>query len=199
MPDVTPFLEPPFLEPPFLEPPFLEPPFLEPQPGTPRFTTMPSPVSELTLIGDGRSLTAVYLGAKHRHAPDVGADWVRDDDSFDEARRQLEEYFDGQRREFDLPLAPRGTKFQLQVWETLLDIPYGETTSYGAIAANLGHPNGSRAVGAANGRNPISIIVPCHRVIGASGALIGYGGGLDRKRTLLDLERQDVALFGLTQ
>ena len=97
--------------------------------------------------------------------------------------------------EVDLPLAPRGTRFQLKVWEALLDIPYGETTSYGAIAAGLGHPNGSRAVGAANGRNPISIIVPCHRVIGSGGALIGYGGGLPTKRRLLDLERQEQALF----
>ena len=156
---------------------------------------MPSPVSDLTLIGDGQSLMAVYLGAKHRHAPDAGDDWIRDDDAFDEVRTQLVEYFGGRRREFDLPLAPRGTKFQLQVWAALLEIPYGETTSYGAIAAGLGHPNGSRAVGAANGRNPISIVVPCHRVIGAGGSLVGYGGGLPRKRALLDLERQDEVLF----
>jgi methylated-DNA-[protein]-cysteine S-methyltransferase len=170
-------------------------PFREPLQVTPRYTTMPSPVSDLTLIGDGESLTAVYLGAKHRHAPEVGVDWIRDDDAFDRVRAQLEEYFDGRRRDFDLPLAPRGTRFQLKVWEALLDIPYGETTSYGAIAAGLGHPNGSRAVGAANGRNPISIIVPCHRVIGSGGALIGYGGGLPTKRRLLDLERQEQALF----
>lgn len=170
-------------------------PFREPLPGTPRFTVMPSPIGDLTLIGDGESLTAVYIGAKHRHAPPVGEGWIRDDDAFDEPRRQLEEYFDGRRREFDLPLAPTGTKFQLGVWAALWEIPYGETTSYGAIAAGLGHPNGSRAVGAANGRNPISIIVPCHRVIGAGGALVGYGGGLPTKRILLDLEQRDRALF----
>ena len=177
------------------ETPFPEPVFREPKPGTPRFTTMPSPISDLTLIGDGEALWAVYIGAKHRHAPEVGADWIRDDAAFIEVRRQLEEYFEGARREFDLLLAPTGTKFQLQVWRALLEIPYGETTSYGSIAAGLGHPNGSRAVGAANGRNPISIIVPCHRVIGAGGALVGYGGGLDCKRTLLDLERQEQTLF----
>lgn len=171
--------------------------FREPLPVTPRHAALPSPIGDLTLVGDGESLTALYIGAKHRHAPPVGAGWVRDDDAFDEPRRQLGEYFAGRRREFDLPLAPTGTKFQLAVWAALLEIPYGETTSYGSIAAGLGHPNGSRAVGAANGRNPISIVVPCHRVIGAGGALVGYGGGLPTKRVLLDLEQRDRALFTL--
>jgi len=102
--------------------------------------------------------------------------------------RQIDEYFAGSRREFDLPLAPKGTDFQQRVWRALLDIPFGETRSYGEIAAALGVPNASRAVGRANGTNPISIIVPCHRVIGASGDLVGYGGGLPVKRWLLEFE-----------
>jgi methylated-DNA-[protein]-cysteine S-methyltransferase len=110
------------------------------------------------------------------------------------AVEQLRAYFAGERFEFDLPLAPRGTLFQLQVWEALRTIPYGATTSYGAIAKAIGRPSGPRAVGMANGRNPIAIVVPCHRVIGASGALTGYGGGLDRKEWLLALEaRRSVA------
>jgi methylated-DNA-[protein]-cysteine S-methyltransferase len=117
-----------------------------------------------------------------------GADWVEDAARFEEARRQLDEYFAGHRAEFDLPLSPRGTAFQREVWAALQTIPYGEVRSYGQIAAQIGRPGASRAVGLANGRNPISVIVPCHRVIGASGALTGYGGGLPRKRLLLDLE-----------
>ena len=106
------------------------------------------------------------------------------------ARTQLGEYFARERRAFDLPLAPTGTAFQTRVWTALLDIPYGETASYGDVARRLGLlPSASRAVGLANGSNPISIVVPCHRVIGADGSLTGYGGGLDRKRYLLDLER----------
>jgi methylated-DNA-[protein]-cysteine S-methyltransferase len=175
--------------------------FLAPRAGTPRYAVLPSPVCELTLLGDSTSLTAVYLGSKHRHAPPVAPEWRRvepDRDEFAEPSRQLAEYFAGERREFDLPLAPSGTAFQLRVWAALLEIPYGETTSYGALAATLGlGPAGSRAVGAANGRNPISIVVPCHRVIGAGGALIGYGGGLPTKRALLDLERQDQGLFAV--
>ncbi len=167
-------------------------PFRPPVPGTPRYTSMPSPVGELTLVGDGASLTAVYLGATHRWAPEIGPDWVRVgrcEGEFAEVTKQLTEYFDNRRTGFDLPLAPTGTAFRLRVWAALLEIPYGGTVSYGEIAARLGHgPAASRAVGAANGRNPISIVVPCHRVLGAGGALVGYGGGLDRKRTLLDLE-----------
>lgn len=109
--------------------------------------------------------------------------------------RQIDEYLDGARRTFDVELAPVGTPFQLRVWDELRRIPYGTTTSYGRIAAALGRPTASRAVGAANGRNPISIIVPCHRVVGASGDLTGYGGGLERKRFLLDLERSADRLF----
>ena len=106
------------------------------------------------------------------------------------AKKQLLEYFDGARREFDVPLDPHGTPFQLSVWEALLTIPYGETRSYGQIAAQIGNPEASRAVGMANHSNPISIFIPCHRVIGADGSLTGYGGGLQIKRTLLDLERR---------
>jgi methylated-DNA-[protein]-cysteine S-methyltransferase len=122
-----------------------------------------------------------------------------DDPLLTEARRQLAGYFAGARREFDLPLAPAGTDFQLRVWEQLRRIPYGTTVSYGDIAARLGMPAGaSRAVGLANGANPIAIIVPCHRVIGSDGTLVGYGGGLHRKRYLLGLEAPTVqdSLFG---
>jgi methylated-DNA-[protein]-cysteine S-methyltransferase len=108
----------------------------------------------------------------------------------DAAVRQLREYFAGERRDFDLPLEPAGTPFQLTVWDALRGIPYAETINYGQLAVRVGNPTASRAVGLANGRNPISIVVPCHRVIGANGSLTGYGGGLDRKRTLLDLERR---------
>jgi methylated-DNA-[protein]-cysteine S-methyltransferase len=111
---------------------------------------------------------------------------------FPDAEVQLDEYFAGKRTQFDLPLHPIGTPFQIEVWEALKAIPYGEVRSYGDIAEQIGRPGASRAVGLANGRNPISVIVPCHRVIGASGSLTGYGGGLERKRLLLDLEA-DVA------
>jgi methylated-DNA-[protein]-cysteine S-methyltransferase len=109
---------------------------------------------------------------------------------FERAEAQLAEYFAGRRRVFDLPLALRGTPFQRAVWTALLDIPYGETASYGELAQLLGKPAASRAVGLANGKNPVSIIVPCHRVIGSTGSLTGYGGGLERKRYLLDFERR---------
>jgi len=107
-----------------------------------------------------------------------------------EAKKQLEEYFLGKRREFDIPLCPKGTEFQKKVWKALCDIPYGETRSYKEIAAAAGNEKACRAVGMANNRNPISIVIPCHRVIGADGKLVGYGGGLPMKRYLLDLEKQ---------
>jgi methylated-DNA-[protein]-cysteine S-methyltransferase len=109
----------------------------------------------------------------------------------DDARRQLSAYFAGELDRFDLPLAPSGTEFQRRVWEEVARIPYGGTSTYSAVAAAVGRPSACRAVGAANGRNPLPIVVPCHRVIGAAGSLTGYGGGLDRKRTLLDLERAE--------
>jgi methylated-DNA-[protein]-cysteine S-methyltransferase len=119
----------------------------------------------------------------------------RDAEAARTATAQLSEYFAGERREFALPLAPRGTEFQRRVWQELREIPHGRTQSYGDIAAAIGRPTASRAVGAANGRNPISIVVPCHRVIGASGALTGYAGGMDRKRWLLNHEAE--ALIGV--
>jgi methylated-DNA-[protein]-cysteine S-methyltransferase len=120
--------------------------------------------------------------------------WQRDDDAFAETRRQLEEYFAGERTSFDLPLDMHGHEFERRVWAALRQIPYGETVSYGEIAERIGAPGAARAVGLANGRNPVAIIVPCHRVIGANGKLTGFGGGLPMKRALLDLEQGVAAL-----
>jgi methylated-DNA-[protein]-cysteine S-methyltransferase len=154
---------------------------------TDRFTRIASPVDDLVLTGDGMSITGCYFRS-HRHQDDPAAGLERDDGAFADAVAQLDEYFAGERTEFDLPLAPSGTEFQLRVWQQLRTIRYGATCSYADIARGIGATNGFRAVGLANGRNPISIIVPCHRVIGANGSLTGYGGGLERKRFLLDLE-----------
>jgi methylated-DNA-[protein]-cysteine S-methyltransferase len=151
------------------------------------FTTESSPIGELTLVGDGESLTGVYM-TEHRHRPPLPDGARRDPAAFAGAREQLGEYFAGERTSFDLPLRMDGTEFQREVWDALLDIAYGETESYGELAQRIGRPDAVRAVGLANGRNPISIVVPCHRVIGASGSLTGYGGGLERKRFLLELE-----------
>jgi methylated-DNA-[protein]-cysteine S-methyltransferase len=151
------------------------------------YTTLDSPVGELLLSGDGQALHGLYM-QEGRTAAAVRADWQRDDDAFTDVRAQLDEYFDGRRTDFDLPLAMAGSEFQRRVWRALQDIPYGETVSYGEQARRLGPPATPRNVGATNGRNPISIIVPCHRVIGSDGSLTGYGGGLERKRMLLDLE-----------
>jgi methylated-DNA-[protein]-cysteine S-methyltransferase len=152
------------------------------------FTDMPSPVGLLTLTGDGGCLTGVYM-QEHRHRPLLDPDAVRDDSALAEPRRQLEQYFSHERTTFDLPLRAEGTEFQCTVWDALAEIPYGETISYGELARRIGRPAAVRAVGLANGRNPISIVVPCHRVVGASGSLTGYGGGIERKRALLDLEQ----------
>jgi methylated-DNA-[protein]-cysteine S-methyltransferase len=153
------------------------------------FTTLDSPIGELLLTSDGTALTGLYM-PDHAHGPTVGADWVRDGGAapFADAAEQLEEYFAGGLRGFDMPLAPAGTEFQMRVWAELRRIPYGATVTYGELARRLGGPGASRAVGLANGRNPISIIVPCHRVVGAGGKLTGYAGGLARKRFLLELE-----------
>jgi len=151
------------------------------------YTTFDSPVGELLLSGDGQALRGLYM-QEGRTAAAVRADWLRDDDAFTDVRAQLDEYFDGRRTDFDLPLAMAGSEFQRRVWRALEDIPYGETISYGEQARRLGPPATPRNVGATNGRNPISIIVPCHRVVGSDGSLTGYGGGLERKRMLLDLE-----------
>lgn len=147
-----------------------------------------TPIGTLRLTAAaGGALTGVHMETDPRQPGDA---WVRDDESFTRARAQLAEYFTGDRQEFDLDLEPAGTEFQRMVWKALLTIPYGEVRSYGEIAEQIGKPGAARAVGLANGRNPIAVIVPCHRVIGASGHLTGYGGGLDRKRYLLDLEQQ---------
>ncbi len=157
---------------------------------------MASPLGPITLAADRRG-TLVYLGfgerdPRHRLLETLdpeAADLALDPAALAPARRQLEAYFQGRLRVFDLPLAPRGTPFQLRVWAELQRIPYGATISYGELARRLGDPKLTRAVGAANGANPISIIIPCHRVIGADGSLTGYGGGLEVKRGLLALER----------
>ncbi len=163
--------------------------FATPLDSTPRYTVHSSPIGELLLIGDGQSLTALHMVPDQRYSPSIDPDWRKDPGLFAEVERQLDAYFAGQLRTFNLPLAPRGTIFQRAVWRSLTTIPYGHTTTYGRIATALGQPTASRAIGMANGRNPISIIVPCHRVIGADGSLTGYGGGLPRKQQLLRLER----------
>lgn len=143
-----------------------------------------TPLGTMTLVADGDGLACVHLP---HHAPAPERD--RDRAVLRAARAQLTEYFAGQRTRFALPLCPRGTPFQHEVWRLLQDIPFGTTTSYGALARAIGRPSASRAVGAANGRNPIAIIVPCHRVIGADGSLTGYAGGLPAKRWLLAHEQ----------
>jgi methylated-DNA-[protein]-cysteine S-methyltransferase len=150
-----------------------------------------SPIGELLLTGDGTALTGLYMQAGRRKR--IDRSWERSDSAFANAVAQLGEYFDGRRREFDLPLAPRGAEFQIRAWHALREIPYGETVSYGEQARRIGQPDAARAVGAANGQNPIAVIVPCHRVIGADGKLTGFGGGLERKRLLLDLEADAVS------
>ena len=149
------------------------------------YTTMNSPVGELLLVGDETAIRGLHfpgdrfaLAQRYRSAREP----------FATAREQLDQYFAGERTRFDLPIELEGPAFHRRVWEALLTIPYGETRSYGQIAAQIGDRSAARAVGYANGRNPIAIVVPCHRVIGADGSLTGYGGGLECKRTLLDLE-----------
>jgi methylated-DNA-[protein]-cysteine S-methyltransferase len=153
-----------------------------------RWSTMTSPIGPLLLMGDRAGLMGVYLET-HRggKGPSVQTG-VRDDRMFAAARLQLEEYFARTRKAFDLPLVAEGTDFQRRVWDALLGIPYGTTISYLELARRIGDPKAVRAVGLANGRNPISIIVPCHRVIGSDGSLTGYGGGIERKRWLLQHE-----------
>ncbi len=153
------------------------------------WTTMRTPVGELFIAGRGGVITDVLFSRPKRGFPGPG--WERSDEPFGEVKRQLGEYFRGERREFDLELAPEGTPFQLAAWRELRRIPYGRTISYGEQARRMGRPKAARAVGAANGRNPISIIVPCHRVVGADGSLTGFGGGLDVKKKLLALEGAD--------
>ncbi|WP_166905710.1 methylated-DNA--[protein]-cysteine S-methyltransferase [Mycobacterium sp. DL440] len=151
------------------------------------YRTMDSPVGLLTLAGrDGKLMHLRMVDQTYEPSREG---WQSDETAFVEAVDQLTDYFAGDRTEFDLELDMVGTQFQRRVWEALQAIPYGQTCSYGEIARQIGSPAASRAVGLANGHNPIGIIVPCHRVIGANGSLTGYGGGLDRKRALLDLEK----------
>lgn len=152
-----------------------------------------TPLGRMTLVGDERALIHIDL-PEARRPLQRPTHWRRDAKRFEEERRQFEHYFDGRLKTFDLPLAPRGTTFQQEVWRGLCDIAYGETISYAELARRIGRPKASRAVGLANGANPLAIIIPCHRVIGANGNLTGYGGGMNAKRWLLDLEqgnRQD--------
>jgi methylated-DNA-[protein]-cysteine S-methyltransferase len=153
-----------------------------------------SPVGPLTLVcSTDNELTGLYMD-EQRHRPAEDLFGARDDSLLPEVAVQLAEYFAGARTSFDLPLKMTGTPFQQEVWAALQDIPYGETTTYGELADALGKPQAARAVGLANGKNPISIIVPCHRVIGSTGSLTGYGGGLQRKQQLLAHERSDTLL-----
>lgn len=153
------------------------------------FSVIDSPVGELLLTSDGSSLIGVYM-QDQKDAVKQTENWQRDDAALSEPRAQLLAYFAGELRAFELPLAFDGTPFQQRVWRALCDIPYGETISYGELARRIGRPTAFRAVGLANGQNPISIVVPCHRVIGTNGSLTGYGGGLPRKRWLLAHERR---------
>ena len=154
-----------------------------------RHLRMPSPIGQLLLIAEDDALCGLYMNIERGWLPRVEIG-PRDDAALPEARLQLDEYFAGTRQVFDLHVRLHGTAFQRQVWDALMEIPFGQTRSYGEQARRIGAPDAPRAVGAANGQNPVSIIVPCHRVIGANGGLTGYGGGLDRKRALLELERQ---------
>jgi len=159
---------------------------------------MPSPVGPLLLAADDEGLHLIEFHSP-RHPTGRTSDWQQGEhEVLRDARVQLEQYFAGERRAFDLPLAPRGTAFQREVWNALRDIPYGATISYAQLAQRIGKPSAMRAVGAANGRNPLPIVVPCHRVIGADGSLTGFGGGLPTKRFLLELEGaiETADLFG---
>jgi len=156
-------------------------------------TVVPSPIGPLTVVRDGDALVRVAMSPPGQFVDaELGE---RSDEGFEEVVAQLGEYFAGERTAFDLPLRPLGSPFELAVWEQLTRIPYGETRSYGHVARAVGEPGGAQAVGAANGRNPLAIVVPCHRVIGADGSLVGFGGGLPRKRYLLDLEQRGDRLF----
>jgi methylated-DNA-[protein]-cysteine S-methyltransferase len=152
------------------------------------FSELDSPVGTLLLRGDGQALTGLYMH-EQRHRPELPVGAERNDSAFRQVREQLKAYFAGKLQEFELTLAGEGSDFQRKVWRALCKIPFGETESYGGLAKRLGNPNASRAVGLANGSNPIPLVIPCHRVIGADGALTGFGGGLPIKSALLELER----------
>jgi methylated-DNA-[protein]-cysteine S-methyltransferase len=158
------------------------------------YTSVESPIGPLLLAGDNAGLHFLSFASSKR-AVRPEKDWKRDDSGFGKVKRQLAEYFRGEREEFDVPLAMDGTEFQLSVWHALRRIPYGETISYGQLAERIGNPKAVRAVGLANGCNPIPIIVPCHRVIGSDGSLTGFGGGLPTKKKLLELEARQLRLL----
>ena len=155
------------------------------------FMTIDSPIGPLTLLASDGELTGLYMDDQ-RYAPDAPQTWKSDRSAFGDAVAQLNAYFAKELQEFDLPLRPSGSPFHLAVWNELTRIPYGQSTSYGDVARRVGTPSAYRAVGRANGRNPIAIVIPCHRVIGSNGSLTGYGGGLDRKRWLLSHESSGV-------
>ena len=158
------------------------------------YTSMESLIGPLLLAGDERGLSLVYFvnGRRPKSPP---RNWVEDKKPFKEVVRQLQAYFEGKLKDFDLPLVLEGTEFQLLVWRNLRKIPYGETVSYGQLARRIGSPDAARAVGLANGSNPIPIIIPCHRVIGSNGDLIGFGGGLPIKKKLLSLESRQLSFL----
>jgi methylated-DNA-[protein]-cysteine S-methyltransferase len=158
------------------------------------YTRFASPVGSLLLAGDAKALRQVSFESSKRSGPPQ-ADWKQNRAAFAEVIRQLQAYFRGELKEFDLPLAMEGTEFQLCVWNELRAIPYGETISYAQLAERIGNPKAVRAVGLANGSNPIPIIVPCHRVIGSDGSLTGFGGGLPTKKMLLELESKQLSLL----
>jgi methylated-DNA-[protein]-cysteine S-methyltransferase len=158
------------------------------------YANLETPIGTLLIAGDVDTIRLIGF-PKNGKAQKPEPDWKQSSrGAVGEAMRQLKEYFAGRRSEFDLPLAPEGTEFQRNVWKRLQEIPYGETISYGELAKRIGNPNASRAVGAANGSNPIPIVIPCHRVIGANGKLTGFGGGLPTKEALLSLEAKQLRL-----
>ncbi|HZR67322.1 MAG TPA: methylated-DNA--[protein]-cysteine S-methyltransferase [Terriglobales bacterium] len=158
------------------------------------FTQIESPLGALLLASDEKGLREInFMDGRHPARPKP--EWQEDSAALKETVRQLRAYFSGELKDFDLPLAPQGTEFQQNVWAELCKIPYGETISYGELARRIGNPNASRAVGLANGSNPIPVIIPCHRVIGSNGKLTGYGGGLPIKEKLLALEKRQLRLL----
>lgn len=165
-----------------------------------RYTLMQSPIDEILIAAEGDAIVSLQMATHRQTDRVIDPTWTRDDADapLRRAAGQLAEYFAGERTTFDLPLAPVGTEFQRRVWDQLCAIPHGTTITYGELARRVGDVNASRAVGLANGRNPIAIVIPCHRVIGANGALTGFGGGVKRKRFLLEHEgslARDTSLF----
>ncbi len=154
-----------------------------------RFRRFASPLGPVLATANDLGITGIYFVGQ-RYEIDIGSDWRedRDDPALTECARQLSEYFDGKRREFDLPLAASGSDFQQRVWREIARIPFGQTVSYAELARRAGAPGSARAAGAATGRNPLSVVVPCHRVIGSDGGLTGYAGGIERKTRLLEIE-----------